>query len=246
LFSRTSLGKVIPPRLPRNDDARQQDDSSFFASLINTLCCKRLLLCLKQKLLDSSAIMPAGIEELALLSLGKGSLMRTFIDHSKPEDSPEHNWVEFTYDGKDDSEFIVVPNHWHREHDEIMEVLEGRMIFYLDGKELVNSAGDPPILIPRGHVHGFTTIKGVAVRATERTVPAGDFKARFFQDMLQSGSMPGFFLAMRVAYDWDMYPSLPGGFKTLDNLFVTVTGLIAKPFVRAKPVALKKLGEAFP
>jgi quercetin dioxygenase-like cupin family protein len=37
-----------------------------------------------------------------------------------------------------------------------MEVLEGRMIFYLDGKELVTSAGDPPILIPRLHVHGFT------------------------------------------------------------------------------------------
>jgi quercetin dioxygenase-like cupin family protein len=37
-----------------------------------------------------------------------------------------------------------------------MEVLSGRMIFYLDGKELVTSAGDPPLLIPRGHVHGFT------------------------------------------------------------------------------------------
>lgn len=37
-----------------------------------------------------------------------------------------------------------------------MEVLEGRTIFYLDGKELVTSAGDAPILIPRGHIHGFT------------------------------------------------------------------------------------------
>lgn len=37
-----------------------------------------------------------------------------------------------------------------------MEVLEGRMIFYLDGKELVTSAGDPPLLILRGHVHSFT------------------------------------------------------------------------------------------
>jgi quercetin dioxygenase-like cupin family protein len=36
-----------------------------------------------------------------------------------------------------------------------MEVLEGKMIFYLDGKELLTSAGDPPILIPRGRVHGF-------------------------------------------------------------------------------------------
>ena len=30
------------------------------------------------------------------------------------------------------------------------------MIFYVDGKELVMSAGDPPIVIHRGHVHGFT------------------------------------------------------------------------------------------
>lgn len=37
-----------------------------------------------------------------------------------------------------------------------MEVLEGRMIFYLDGKELVTSAGDQTLLILRGHVHGFT------------------------------------------------------------------------------------------
>jgi len=37
-----------------------------------------------------------------------------------------------------------------------MEVVEGRMIFYLDEKELVTSAGDPRIVIRRGHVHGFT------------------------------------------------------------------------------------------
>jgi len=37
-----------------------------------------------------------------------------------------------------------------------MEVLEGKMIFYLDGKEHPTSAGDPPIIIPRGHIHGFT------------------------------------------------------------------------------------------
>jgi hypothetical protein len=41
-------------------------------------------------------------------------------------------------------------------HDEIMEVLEGRILIYVNGKELVLSAGDPNILIPRGHIHGFT------------------------------------------------------------------------------------------
>jgi hypothetical protein len=54
------------------------------------------------------------------------------------------------------------------------------------------------------------------VKFTERTKPAGDFKARFFQDFFQTGSLPGFLMVMRVAYDGDMYPSL--GFKMLDYL----------------------------
>ncbi|MCJ1401130.1 hypothetical protein MMC11_004342 [Xylographa trunciseda] len=186
--------------------------------------------------------MSSQLEELMPIAMTKGSNMRIFIDHSKPEDSPEHNWVEVTYDGKEDSVVLAVPGHWHKEHDEIVEVLEGRMIFYLDGKELVTSAGDPPILIRRGHIHGFTVIKGERVRATERTVPAGTFKALFFQDMFQDGKgLPGFLLAMRASYDGDMYTSLPGGFKTLDYLFTAVVGSLAKPFVPAKPVTLKRL-----
>ena len=116
-----------------------------------------------------------------------------------------------------------------------MEVLEGKMIFYLDGKKIVASAGDSPILIPRGRVHGFTvstystwiqalqqirrsdfsTVKGQPARFTERTKPSGTFKAHFFQDLFQQGS-PGFLMAMRVFYDGDTFVSLPGGFKTLD------------------------------
>jgi hypothetical protein len=50
-------------------------------------------------------------------------------------------------------------------------------------------------------------------------MPAGTFKALFFQDMFQDGKgLPGFLLAMRASYDGDMYASLPGGFKTLDYL----------------------------
>ena len=62
------------------------------------------------------------------------------------------------------------------------------------------------------------TVKGERVRFTERTQPAGTFKAHFFQDLFQSPSMPGFLMAMRVFYDSDTYVSLPGGFKTLDYL----------------------------
>ena len=56
------------------------------------------------------------------------------------------------------------------------------------------------------------------MRATERSLPAGDFKVRFFQDMLQTDRLPGLLLMMRVAYDGDMYLSLPGGWKGLDWL----------------------------
>lgn len=33
------------------------------------------------------------------------------------------------------------------------------MTFYLDGKELVVPAGDAPLFIARGHVHGLTASK---------------------------------------------------------------------------------------
>ncbi|KAH7403694.1 hypothetical protein BKA64DRAFT_669692 [Cadophora sp. MPI-SDFR-AT-0126] len=182
--------------------------------------------------------MSSGVEELTPLVLGKGINMRLFIDHSKPEDSPDHNWVETSYDGKDDSEVLTIPNHWHRDHDEIMEVLEGKMIFYLDGKKIVAEAGDPLIIIPRGHIHGFTVIKGQPVRFTERTKPSGTFKAHFFQDLFQQGS-PGFLMAMRAFYDGDTFVSLPGRFKVLDYVFLSIVGFIAKAFVPAKPSVFK-------
>ncbi|KAG4419648.1 hypothetical protein IFR04_007245 [Cadophora malorum] len=182
--------------------------------------------------------MSSEVEELMPLALGKGISMRLFVDHSKPEDSPEHNWVDTRYDGQDDSEILAIPNHWHKDHDEVMEVLEGKMIFYLDGKKIVASAGDPPVLIPRGHVHGFTVIKGQTARFTERTKPSGTFKAHFFQDLFQQGS-PGFLMAMRAFYDGDTFVSLPGGFKTLDYVFLSIVGFIAKAFVPAKPSAVK-------
>lgn len=64
-----------------------------------------------------------------------------------------------------------------------------------------------------------TKVKGERLRVTERTIPAGTFKALFFQDMFQDGNgAPGFLLAMRASFDGDMYPSLPGGIRFLDYL----------------------------
>jgi hypothetical protein len=58
----------------------------------------------------------AGLATFQYLMLirNQGVNMRLFIDHSKPEDSPGYNWVETTYDGKDDSDFLAVPSHWHK------------------------------------------------------------------------------------------------------------------------------------
>jgi hypothetical protein len=98
-----------------------------------------------------------------------------------------------------------------------MEVLEGRMKFFLGGKEIIATPSTGPIAISRGTIHGFTTFKGEAAKFSEKTVPSGDFKAMFFQDLFQAGS-PGMLLAFRVFSDHDTWISLPGGLKSLDWL----------------------------
>lgn len=102
-------------------------------------------------------------------------------------------------------------------HDEVMEVLNGRMKFYVNGKEIIGSAGDEPLIIPRWTVHGFAVFEGEKVTFTEKTVPSGDYKALFFQDIFQAGS-PGLLMALRAFYDGDTYIALPGNIKILDQI----------------------------
>ena len=149
--------------------------------------------------------------------LAEGCFLRFFIDHSKPEDSIDHAWTEASYDGKADSDLLEVGAHWHKYHDEYMQVLEGRMSFTLEGKTTVLSAGDPALKLPRGHVHSAICFKGERTTVKERTDPAGDFKQLFFRDLLQSGK-PGFWIAMRAFYDGDTYVSLPGNVKIVDQV----------------------------
>jgi mannose-6-phosphate isomerase-like protein (cupin superfamily) len=109
------------------------------------------------------------------------------------------------------------PNPLPQFHDEVMEVTTGRMKFLISGKEHLASAGDAPILIPRGTVHGFTTLRGEEVTFLEKTVPSGEYKALFFQDLFQAGT-PGPLMALRAFYDGDMYIALPGNFKLLEQV----------------------------
>jgi hypothetical protein len=69
-------------------------------------------------------------------------------------------------------------------------------------------------------------VKSERMRLTERNIPSGTFKLRFFQDMFRDGP-PGFLLAMRASYDADGYPSLPGGFKAVDYV-VSVTNAVSR------------------
>jgi hypothetical protein len=98
-----------------------------------------------------------------------------------------------------------------------MEVVEGRMTFWVDHKEIVATPSTGPIFIPRGTVHGMTTHKGVPVKMREQTAPAGEFKALFFQDLLQTG-YPGLLMLLRVFPDHDSWFAMPGGFKWFDWL----------------------------
>lgn len=107
-----------------------------------------------------------------------------------------------------------------KNHDEIMEVLSGRAQFYIDGKKIIASAGDARLIIPRFSVHGIDFFKGEPTIIREKTVPAGEFKALFFQDVFRNGT-PNFFMAMRAFYDGHSYAALPGNLKILDRLVST-------------------------
>lgn len=49
---------------------------------------------------------------------------------------------------------LEAPFHIHENEDEIWRVVEGEMVFHLEGKEIHASAGDA-VFIPRGKVHTF-------------------------------------------------------------------------------------------
>ena len=165
--------------------------------------------------------------------------MRFFVDHSQPADSLNHHWTQTSYDGKPESDLLQIPKHWHKHHDEFMEVIEGRMTFYLEGKgEVILSAGDPVLKIPRWYVHAFQAFPGEPVTFKEYTNPPGDYKETFFRDFFQKPS-PSFLMAMRAFYDGDTYVGLPGNLKIIDQVFMNLVGTIARAFAPAKLVLVQ-------
>jgi hypothetical protein len=129
-------------------------------------------------------------------------------------------------------------------HDEVMEVKEGRMKFTVNGVEHILTPESGRLLIPRRHVHSGNSFPGEPAIVIEKTVPNGELKALFFADLFQEGTPPGFLLAMRSYYEGDGYVPLPGNMRWLDELFVNVLGFIATFFAPKKPSSLRKKGVA--
>lgn len=124
---------------------------------------------------------------------------------------------------------ILIGSHWHKYHDEYMEVLEGCIEFTLEGKVTMLRPGDAPLRIPRMQVHSFKFLKGVPTVFTEKTDPAGDFKERFFAILLDTpDGQPTFVSALRSFYDGDTYAALPGGFKLLDQAVTLTLGAMVR------------------
>ena len=155
------------------------------------------------------------------------------VDDSQPADSIHHHWSETSYDGLPDSYVPEIPPHWHKLHDEHMEVVQGRVEFTADGKTVIAKAGDEVLTIPRMHTHSFKFFKGKATTLKEYTTPAGDFKESFFEDLLDEGSMT-LSSALRAGYYGDTYFALPGGFKMLDQAVTLGLGGIAAYFFPQK------------
>ncbi|OJJ02996.1 hypothetical protein ASPVEDRAFT_889447 [Aspergillus versicolor CBS 583.65] len=162
--------------------------------------------------------MAQGQELLPSRPLATGCELRFFTETNTAEhldsDSPpsQHYYTELTYDGDVNSKVFEIPLHWHK-------------------------AGDEPIFIPRYHLHGLKCLPGVKMKIREWTIPGGRFKERFFRDAFEFGNPPPFLHIMRVSWDGDNYPSLPGNIKFLDQMFVLIFGGLAKLVMPAKTVA---------
>lgn len=100
--------------------------------------------------------------------------MRFFFDTST---SPPTHWTETTYDDAADSWVPVIPEHWHKYHDEYMTVLDGRIEFTVDGKKVIKKKGDDTFTVKRRTVHGFKFLTGEGkVTLKEVCNPPGDYK----------------------------------------------------------------------
>ncbi|KAG9239867.1 hypothetical protein BJ878DRAFT_546915 [Calycina marina] len=177
------------------------------------------------------------VKTLKVLNIGKGQTMEIKIDESQPEDSVLRYAMDTISTGE---EALDTPPHWHKNHDEHFSVLEGRLEFTLDGKEMIIKAGDPETFVPRRKVHQVKGFKGERLVFRERPDPAGMYKALFFNDVFAYGSIgPGnIWHTLRAFYDGDAYIALPLRSQVVDQVFITLFGGLARLFVAKKEETL--------
>ncbi|KAK3070466.1 hypothetical protein LTR53_010422 [Teratosphaeriaceae sp. CCFEE 6253] len=179
--------------------------------------------------------------ETGRLSMSEGCQLRFFIDDTQPPDSINHHWAQTSYDGAPGSWVPVIGSHWHKHHDEYMNVLSGRLTFTMDDQTLILTPADPVLHIPRLHPHGFSFFPGEAAEFSERTDPPETLKEDFFRDIFEEGQ-PTFGSAMRAFYDGDTYPALPVGSRLLDQAYITVVGAVAKWMYPRRKAVLPSAG----
>lgn len=102
------------------------------------------------------------------------SILRIFIDDSKPASSVEHRWTETTWEGR--GKVFSIPLHWHQYHDEHLEVLEGELDIYSDGSWHRTTPLDGKIVIKRTEVHGVKCVPGKTMVLKEAVDPVGGYK----------------------------------------------------------------------
>ncbi|KAH8892924.1 hypothetical protein GQ53DRAFT_646362 [Thozetella sp. PMI_491] len=135
-------------------------------------------------------------------------------------------------------EALEIPSHWHKNHQEHLSVVEGRIEITLNGKTTVLKAGDPAVIVPRRAVHSIKGFKGEKLIFRERPDPAGIYKALFFNDIFSGGKFGSLWHILRAFYDGDAYLALPLGSQLIDQAFLNIFGGIAHLFAPKKPEAL--------
>ncbi|KIJ69416.1 hypothetical protein HYDPIDRAFT_164960 [Hydnomerulius pinastri MD-312] len=149
------------------------------------------------------------------ISMGKG-LSMTFL-----RNEPWISRVRITAD----ADQLKVPPHWHETHDEIFQVVQGKMKYMIDGVTKIYTPVDGVIRVPKGVIHSLESIRGVETVFEEKTTPMDDEKELFFRNLFAPGvKLNNLLHIFPTFYYGDAIPSLPGGFKWLDKLFAMILG----------------------
>jgi len=82
----------------------------------------------------------------------------------------------------------VPPPHSHRDNEELVYVLEGRLRYVVDG-EMRDLAPGERMYTPRGSIHGFDNPHDRPARALVILTP--DIGAQYFRDIAEAATAPG-------------------------------------------------------